>query len=531
MPHQCIRSVFAGLAVFALGLPAAFAQSTERVSVDSSGIQGNHDSAQTAISSDGRFVVFDSRSSNLVPGDTNGVDDIFVHDRQTGQTTRVSVDSGGLQGNDYTDLPCISSDGRFVAFESHASNLVVGDTNARGDVFVHDRQTGVTTRVSMESRGLQGNDNSGGPSISSDGRFVAFMSFATNLVPGDTNAAPDIFVHDRQTGQTTRVSVDSGGLEGNGSASEPCISSTGRFVVFESIASNLVPGDTNNYRDIFAHDRQTGQTTRVSVDSGGFQCHGESFRPSISWDGRFIAFVSEASDLVPGDTNNHRDIIVHNRLTSQTTRVSVDSGGHQSDGGSWKPRISSDGRYVAFASFASNLVPGDTNGVADVFAHDRLTGQMTLVSVDTGGFQGNDASGESSISSDGRFVAYESRASNLVPGDTNGRMDVFVHDRGSQGASLVNTGTCPGAVRLTVTGATANGAVAIIHGTAGVFVKPTPPCQGVTLGIASPTLAAMRTASAVGKAELHFYAPPGACGHTVQAVDVTTCTATNTITL
>jgi Tol biopolymer transport system component len=473
MPHQCIRSVFAGLAVFALGLPAAFAQSTERVSVDSSGIQGNHDSAQTAISSDGRFVVFDSRSSNLVPGDTNGVDDIFVHDRQTGQTTRVSVDSGGLQGNDYTDLPCISSDGRFVAFESHASNLVVGDTNARGDVFVHDRQTGVTTRVSMESRGLQGNDNSGGPSISSDGRFVAFMSFATNLVPGDTNAAPDIFVH----------------------------------------------------------DRQTGQTTRVSVDSGGFQCHGESFRPSISWDGRFIAFVSEASDLVPGDTNNHRDIIVHNRLTSQTTRVSVDSGGHQSDGGSWKPRISSDGRYVAFASFASNLVPGDTNGVADVFAHDRLTGQTTLVSVDTGGFQGNDASGESSISSDGRFVAYESRASNLVPGDTNGRMDVFVHDRGSQGASLVNTGTCPGAVRLTVTGATANGAVAIIHGTAGVFVKPTPPCQGVTLGIASPTLAAMRTASAVGKAELHFYAPPGACGHTVQAVDVTTCTATNTITL
>jgi hypothetical protein len=528
MKTPFIRSI---LAVFALGLPSAFAQTTQRASVDSVGVQGNNGSYYPSISSDGRFVAFDSSASSLVWGDTNNAYDIFVHDRQTGQTTRVSVDSLGVQGNSDSFLPSISSDGRFVTFNSPASNLVPGDTNGYWDVFVHDRQAGQTTRVSVDSGGLQGNLHSYSwrPSISSDGRFVAFICEASNLVPGDTNDDGDIFVHDRQTSQTTRVSVDSLGVQGNADSAFAAISSDGRFVALSSEASNLVQGDTNNVTDIFVHDRQTGQTTRVSVDSGGVQGNRSSDPPSISSDGRFVAFSSNASNLVPGDTNNRHDAFVHNLQTDQTTLVSVDSGGVQGSDHSYFPSISSDGRFVAFESNASNLVPGDTNAWPDIFFHDQQTGQTTRVNVDSGGLQGNSTSERASISSEGRFVAFFSFASNLVPGDTNGASDIFVHDR--LGLSLALTGSCSGAVTLTISNATANGSVAIVFGQAGVFVKPTPPCQGLTLGVAPPTLAAIRTADGGGTATLNFTAPPGACGRSVQAVDVMTCTATNVIVL
>jgi Tol biopolymer transport system component len=236
---------------------------------------------------------------------------------------------------------------------------------------VHDRLTGQTTRVSVASDGAQGNGDSECPSISADGRYVAFASLASNLVPGDTNGRMDIFVHDRLTGQTTRVSVASDGTEGNGDSGFPSISADGRYVAFASLASNLVPGDTNGTWDVFVHDRLTGQTTRVSVASGGAQGNGDSRFPSISADGRYVAFQSYASNLVPGDTNGVLDVFVHDRLTGQTTRVSVASDGTQGDSYSFGSSISADGRYVAFASYASNLVPGDTNGWADVFVAMR----------------------------------------------------------------------------------------------------------------------------------------------------------------
>jgi Tol biopolymer transport system component len=339
----------------------------------------------------------------------------------------VSVASDGTQGNSHSGSPSISADGRYVAFASYASNLVPGDTNGVMDVFVHDRLTGQTTRVSVASDGTQGNGESRYPSISADGRYVAFMSYASNLVPGDTNGKADVFVHDRLTGQTTRVSVASDGTQGNGDSwGWPSISADGRYVAFESSASNLVPGDTNGRADIFVHDRLTGQTTRVSVASDGTQGNNSSVWPSISADGRYVAFMSYASNLVPGDTNGALDIFVHDRLTGQTTRVSVASDGTQGNGYSWDSSISADGRYVAFESWASNLVPGDTNGKQDIFVHDRLTGQTTRVSVASDGTEGNNNSGWPSISADGRYVAFHSDASNLVPGDTNGRADVFV---------------------------------------------------------------------------------------------------------
>ena len=409
---------------------------TSRISVASDGTQGNGISGWPSISAEGRFVAFHSTARNLVSGDTNGTWDIFVHDRQTGQTTRVSVASDGSEANRWSSVPSISANGRYVAFDSGASNLASGKTTSYPDVFVHDRQTGQTTWVSMAWDGTQGNDQSEYPSISADGRYVTFASYASNLVVGDTNGAPDVFVHDRQIAQTTRISVASDGTQGDDWSLFPSISADGRFVAFESSASNLVPGDTNDTRDVFLYDRQTGQTTRVSVASDGTQGNGWSARPSISADGRFMAFASRASNLVGGDTNSSFKIFVHDRQTGQTTCVSVASGSTQGIGNSYWPLISADGRFVAFHSLARDFVSGDTNSSYDVFVHDRQTGQTTRVSVASDGTQGNGDSGRDgyAISADGRFVAFESSASNLVPGDTNGWADVFVHDRCPDGS-------------------------------------------------------------------------------------------------
>lgn len=402
---------------------------TTRASVDSAGQQANASSWSCSISADGRCAAFDSNASNLVPGDTNGVGDVFVHDRQMGHTSRVSVDSAGNQGMGISSRPSISSDGRCVAFSSWADNLVAGDTNETTDVFVHDRQTGHTTRVSVDSAGNEGNSSSWDCSISEDGGCVAFKSHASDLVPGDTNGAYDVFVHDRRSGRTTRVSVDSAGNQADSYSLEPSISSGGRRVAFASFATNLVPGDTNGGIDVFVHDRQRGLTTRVSVDSIGNQGNARSIEPSISWDGRHVAFNSEADNLVLGDANGNRDIFVHDCRTRRTTRVSVDSAGKEGNGWSTIPTISSTGRWVAFSSFAKNLVPGDTNGKQDIFVRDRETGQTSRVSVDSAGNQANDWSVAASISGDGRCVAFNSDASNLVGGDTNEDCDVFVRDR------------------------------------------------------------------------------------------------------
>ncbi len=297
---------------------SALAQTTERVSVATGGAQATGTSFTGAISADGRFVAFYSDAINLVSGDTNAAFDVFVHDRQTGTTERVSVATGGVQaigGDSYA--PSISADGRFVAFYSLATNLVSGDTNAAFDVFVHDRQTGTTERVSVATGGAEANNTSLYPVISADGRFVAFWSDATNLVSGDTNAAYDVFVHDRQTGTTERVSVATGGGQATGGSYSPSISADGRFVAFYSLATNLVGSDTNGKADVFVHDRQTGTTERVSVATNGAQATGgDSANPAISADGRFVAFESDATNLIGGDGNGFRDIFVRDRGTS-----------------------------------------------------------------------------------------------------------------------------------------------------------------------------------------------------------------------
>jgi hypothetical protein len=346
----------------------------------------------------------------------------------SGTTTRVSVSSAGVQGNDHSGFPVLSAGGRFAAFTSRATNLVPGDSNGVEDVFVRDRRTGTTRRMSVSSTGSQANGDSGGASISAGGRFVAFGSSASNLVPGDTNNATDTFVRDRWTGTTRRVSVSSTGAQGNGDSRGPSISAGGRFVAFTSRATNLVPGDTTDWEDIFVRDRLTGTTTQVSVSSTGAQANSFNDNPSISADGRFVAFLSVASNLVPGDTNDSSiDIFLRDRRTGTTRQVSVSSAGAQGNGDSFGPTVSAGGRFVAFYSYASNLVPGDTNTTFDSFVRDRWTGATRRVSVSSTGAQGNSFSVGASISENGRVVAFTSAATNLVPGDTNNSEDVFVH--------------------------------------------------------------------------------------------------------
>jgi Tol biopolymer transport system component len=377
--------------------------------------------------------MFESLATNLVVGDTNGKRDIFVHDRQTGVTERVSVASDGTEANDESFYRSISADGRYVGFGSWATNLVAGDSNGVQDIFVHERQIGVTERASVASDGTEANGPSYCPFISDDGRYVAFTSHATNLVAGDGNGACDVFVRDRQTGVTERVSVTSDGREANGESSVSCISGNGRYVAFESRAFNLVVGDTNGLPDIFVHDRQTGVTERVSVASDGTQANGESYYLSISGDGCYVAFQSLATNLVVGDINGVQDIFVHDRLTGQTELVSVTSDGQQANGDSSVPSISADGRHVAFHSRATNLVPGGTHNLGDVYVRDRLTGRTEQVSVASDGAQGNPASEDPSISANGQYVAFDSSATNLVAGDTNNSSDIFVRDQGWTG--------------------------------------------------------------------------------------------------
>ena len=422
--------MFAAVLALAFSFAPSYAHQgeTSLVSVSPAWTPASGDCGGPSVSTDGRYVAFYSRASNLVAGDTNGHVDVFVRDRLTKMTERASVSSARVQADGDSWAPAISADGRYVAFESIASNLVTGDTNDAWDVFVHDRVTGVTERVSVaSSTGAQANGNSYAASISADGRYVTFQSKASNLVTGDTNGDMDVFVHDRVTGETVRMSESSSGAEADGPSRTPVISANGRLIAFVSAASNLVTDDTNGVDDVFVHDRVSGYTERVSVTSLDQEADGASDNPSISSDGNLVAFDSAATNLVPQDTNGKSDVFVRNRLLAQTDRVSVSTTGKQGNGDSTRPAISLDGSVVVFESQANVLVANDLNSRADIFINDGNTGETKLVSVTTSGDQANDDSGAPSVSSEGRFVAFESQATNLVTGDTNANTDVFIH--------------------------------------------------------------------------------------------------------
>jgi Tol biopolymer transport system component len=377
-------------------------------------------------------VAFLSDAANLVAGDTNGATDVFVHGLQTGVTTRVSTAMTGAEadsGSNDWDVPAVSADGAFVAFASGASNLVPGVANGQSHIYVREIKTGAMVCASVDPGGLPGNGNSFAPSLSADGRIVAFSSYASNLAAGDTDALVDVFVRNLETGQTTRVSVAPDGSAADGDSGCASLSGNGLCVAFPSNASNLVASDTNDTTDIFVRDLQAGVTTLVSVASDGSLGNGWSdYTPAISQDGSVVVFLSDASNLADLDTNEAPDVFVHDRRTGATARASVASTGAEANDASYSPSVSASGRYVTYASNASNLASGDTNGAADVFVRDMLLSKTALVSIGTDAAPGNGASGPfypPAISADGRTVAFQSWASGLVAGDTNGAADVF----------------------------------------------------------------------------------------------------------
>lgn len=414
--------------VAAIGVAAGPAWAgTVRVSLGPGGVQGNGTSSHPTVVGDGRFVGYSSKASNLVPGDTNRVEDVFVLDRQSGVTTRVSVSSSGVQGSGGSIKPALTTDGRYVLFQSYASNLVPGDTNGKLDLFLRDRAAGTTSRVSVSSSGGQANGDSSYASFSNDGRYVLYSSLASNLVPGDTNGVADIFLYDRTTKKTERVSVADGGGQANGpSEFFAYLTADARYVVFRSAASNLVANDTNGSTDVFMLDRQTRHVERLSVSSTGAQANGDSVYPTMSADGRYVVFHSDATNLVTGDTNRKNDVFVRDRTARTTTRISLGAGGAQLNNTSRYGKITPDGRYVAFESLATNLVGGDGNGTIDVFVRDLQAGTTRLVSRASGGGTGNGQSHRHFISATGQVVVFDSAATDLVPGDTNQQTDIFL---------------------------------------------------------------------------------------------------------
>lgn len=437
------------------------AQSTLRVSVDSNGAAGSGLNDAPAISGDGRWTAFASLAEDLVPGDGNGVFDVFVHDSESGTTERASVSTAGAEADGPSGgvgNPGISADGRFVVFDSLATNLVANDTNGVRDVFVRDRLTGTTRRASVSSSGAQASAGSDDPAISADGRYVVFSSAASDLDPADTNGFTDVFRHDLLTGATIIASLSSSGAAGFGVSAYADVSADGWFVTFANEGDTLAPGDANGTFDVYVRDTLTGTTTRVSVDDAGAAANGIAGggvgAVAISADGRFVAFDAEASNLVAGDANQTLDVFVHDRAAGTTVCASVATSGAPSNGGSFLPAISADGRYVAFASAGTDLAAGDTNGSADIFVRDLVLSTTTLATVGYLGGAANSATFWPSLSGDGRRVAFTSLASNLIPDDAD-HWDAFVRDL---------TGCSPSIATYCVAGTTSHGCVPSISG-------------------------------------------------------------------
>ena len=393
------------------------ASSLTRISVDSGGTSANNIATGGVMSADGRYVVFQSTATNLVGGDANGFFDVFLRDTLTGTTTLLSTATGGVQGNNVSSVAAVTDDGRFVFFNSSATNLVGGDTNAALDVYMRDTLTGVTTRVSTTSVGGEANGASQNVDVTGDGHFIGFQSTANNLIASDSNGFSDAFVKNLSTGVVTRISVADDESQANGNSLVARLSDDGNRASFVSSASNLVATDTNGaLTDVFVRDIAAGTTTLVSVATGGGSGDGTSFGASISGNGRYVVFESNASDLVAGDTNSATDIFVRDLQTNTTTRVSAAGDGTQGDALSSQSSISADGRYVVFFSLAGNLVQGDTNGLRDIFLKDMVTGNVTRLSVAADGSQLNDLSNTPQISADGHYVTYQSQATNTGVG-------------------------------------------------------------------------------------------------------------------
>ncbi|MHB9133485.1 MAG: hypothetical protein ACYDBB_20665 [Armatimonadota bacterium] len=399
----------------------------ERITCTIDGTAVNGETAALAMSEDGRYLAFSSTANNLAPDDTNDVADVFVRDRQQKTTVRISMGLNGKQADRASGEKGLSfsGDGRYVAYTSAASNLVEKDSNFRDDIFLCDVQTGKTRRVSISVKGEQANGISRNPVLTRDGRYLAFTSAADNLVPDDTNESWDIFVSDWQTGKLLRVSTAADGAPADDDSTFPSISADGRYIAFVSAATNLAAGDANGKRDIFLHDLKTRKITRVSVSSTGTEGNGDSTAPVVSADGRYVLFVSAADNLVKGDTNEKPDVFLHDCQTGATVRISTATGGTEANGASGFCTMTPDARYIAFLSDAGNLMAKDTNGEADLFLYDREKGKLRCLSLTATGKSASVTGLTPAISVDGKYLLCVSAAV-FTHDDTGKTRDIFL---------------------------------------------------------------------------------------------------------
>ncbi len=400
------------------------------------GTAPNGRSLNPHTNADGTLVVFQSAASNLVSGDLNELVDVFLTDTLTLATDRVSISATGRDPNDSSFPPSISADGGTIAYGSAASNIVQGDFNTRPDVFVFDRGLSVTSELSLSQDGFGGGAVPDLPSaLSQDGRFVAYVSEADRLDLSDVNHVSDIFVYDQTTQQTEVLTLTSLGSPtigtADGPSGGPSISADGCIVAFYSDAGNLVPADTNERRDVFVRNRCSGEIQRVSVATDGSQANASSSAginaPAVSADGNVVAFLSNATNLDAADDDSGTDVYVHRRDTGETFLLSKNQSGERGNGVSGAVSISADGRFVVFESQANNLIAGDGNGHVDVFVVDLNDGEVRRVSVDAGGQEVTADSNNPQISGDGLRVVFQA-AGRLIPDDQDNQVDVYITD-------------------------------------------------------------------------------------------------------
>jgi Tol biopolymer transport system component len=407
---------------------------TLRISAATGGKAANGTSSGAVVSQNGRVVAFESEAGNLSPLATGGTRNVYVYNRDSRRMLLASVGIGNKTANGPSSDPALTRPGDTVAFASKASNLVEGDTNAKSDIFLR-RDVDPIQRVSVATDGTEANGDSTEPAVSGDGRLVVFTSTATNLAPGNAKGLPQIFLRDLKTGTTLLVSRAYDRGPANGPSTTPSISAGGRYVTFESQADNLVHGDTNGIADVFLYDVVTGHIERVSVSSRGKQQNHAVTVPfkqisAASDNGRYVVFDSDADNLVEGDTNRHTDVFLRDRKLRTTTRLSLTAAGVQGDNDSFAPSITPNGRYVAFESFAGNLAPGSAPR-ENVYVYDRSRRAPVLVSVTSSGApRGPEVVSQllqrPSLSQNARVVAFSSTAMNLAPGDTGGYEQVYV---------------------------------------------------------------------------------------------------------
>lgn len=406
-------------------------------STSDAGVKGNNNSEAPAASADGKRVAFSSTATNLDPGDADGLFDVYVKDLSTGDIVLASTSDTGVKGNSGSSggNHSLSADGTRVVFASGATNLDPSDTDTLVDIYVKDLTTGDTMLASTSDTGVKGNSGSYDPVISSDGMKMAFWSYAANLDPLDSDIYSDVYVKNLVTGDITLASTSDAGVKGNFHSGQyaPGISGDGSKVAFFSQAYNLDPADSdinNNYFDIYVKDLSTGDIMLASTSDAGVIANASNYEPTMSDSGGRVGFFSSATNLDPADTDSTFDVYVKDLSTGNIMLASTSDSGVKgnSTSGIYGPGISANGNRIAFASISTNLDPGDTDSISDVYVKTLATGNIFLASTSYSGVKGSQPSADASLSANGSIVAFDSAARNLGPPDTDTALDVYVKE-------------------------------------------------------------------------------------------------------